>query len=302
MYTTTYNMNYESFITEIKTQISACVEPEVELLVQTMPRNNGTSYDGLILLHPGRNISPTIYLTPYYHRYLEGVSVEDICSDILATYQKQQPLQDFDTSLFTDFSKVKSRLIMRLVSYPRNERMLADIPYFRFYDLAIIFYCLLHADNDNQASILVHNEHLDLWETDRDTVYHLARLNTPVLLPRQVTPMYRLLDGLAPESCELPENSRKLPMYVISNCYRTNGASAILYEQLLHQMAEQLQSNLILLPSSIHEFILLPVKDSSDLKAFDQMVCEVNETQLADDEVLADHAYYYDRTKRLITM
>lgn len=298
-------MNYDLFLSEIKAQISSRVAPEVQLLVQNMPRNNGTSYDGLILLSPDCNVSPTIYLTPYYHRYLSGVSLEDICSDILCTYRQQLPVQDFDTSLFTDFSKVKSRIIMRLVSYPRNGRMLSDVPFCRFYDLAIIFYCLLHADNENQASILVHNEHMELWETDTDTLCQLAKQNTPILLPRQVTPINTLLEELSPERYEersLSCADRDIPMYVISNCYRTNGASAILYGQLMHHLAQQMDSDLILLPSSIHEFIALPAEDDTDLVAFSQMVKEVNETQLADDEVLADHAYYYDRKKRLISM
>lgn len=305
-------MNYESFISDIKTRIGACVGPEVQLLIQPMPRNNGTSYDGLILLQPGLNISPTIYLTPYYHRYLDGMSMEDICSDIFSTYQKQQPKENFDIGLFTDFARVKSRIIMRLVNYPRNEQMLADVPFFRFYDLAVIFYCLLYAGDDNQASILVHNEHLELWGINQDTLYRLARENTPALLPQQVTPMCSLMEHFAAEIGLMRElhpaddgigsSNTDIPMYVISNSYRTNGACAILYDQLLHELAEQLQSNLILLPSSIHEFILLAAEDSSDLQDFSQMVREVNETQLADDEVLADHAYYYNRKTRLISM
>lgn len=295
-------MNYDCFLSEIKTQISSRVAPDVQLLVQTMPRNNGTSYDGLILLRPDRNVSPTIYLTPYYHRYLSGVSFPDICSDILSTYQQQLPVQDFDTSLFTDFAKVRSRIVMRLVSCERNEKMLSDVPFCRFYDLAVTFYCLLYADSENQASILVHNEHLALWDTDTDTLYQLARQNTPELLPYQVMPMQALLKELSPDLCEPACTDFDVPLYVISNCYRTNGAAAVLYDNTLYQLAQQLDSNLILLPSSIHEFIVLPVEDAADLEAFNHMVSEVNETQLADEEVLADHAYFYDRKKRLISM
>lgn len=295
-------MNYQEFLNNIKTQISACVDPDVRLMVQSMPRNNGTSYDGLILLQPGRNVAPTIYLTPYYHRYLEGVTLTDICSDILDVYQKQLPDQDFDTTLFTDFERAGSKLIMRLVNYRRNEHMLSGVPHVRLYDLAIIFYCLLHADKDNQASILVCNDHLNLWNIDQDTLYDHARQNTPVLLPQQITPMHTLLEGFADFDPDAKKADWDVPMYVISNCYRTNGATALLYEQLLHQLAEQLQSNLMLLPSSIHEFLALPVENDEDLDTYSRMVCEVNETQLTDDEVLSDHAYYYDRTTQCITM
>lgn len=295
-------MNYQSFLEEVRIQLGACVGPEVDLFIQSMPGNNGTSCDSLILQYPLCNIAPAVCLTPYYHRYLEGVSLEDICSDILDTCRRQQPSEYFDTSRYTDFSKVKSRIVMRLVSYPRNEWMLADVPHVCFLDLAVIFYCLLYAGSDSQASILIRNDHLKLWDADIDTVCRLAEQNTPVLLPQQVTPMYRLLDQLVPAGGILPEHSRDLPIYVATNSYRTNGASAIFYDRLLRQTADRFTSDLILLPSSIHEFLLLPAEDSSDLEAYGQMVREVNETQLADDEVLADHAYYYDRKRRLITM
>lgn len=294
-------MNYHAFINDMKARVRAQIDPDIQLQVQKIPRNNGTSYDGLILFNPGRNISPTIYLTPYYHRYLEGVSLEDICSDILSAYDRQLPLRDFDTSRFTDFSKVSPRIVMRLVNRARNERMLSLIPSFPFHDLAVIFYCLLSADSDNQASILVHNEHLALWDVGAETLFQLSRENSPALLPPQITPMRTLLFPSGGPSVSGLDDC-DIPMYVVSNLYRTNGASAILYEQVLQQLSGQLGTDLILLPSSVHEFIAIPAAGGEDLSAFDTMVCEVNETQLADDEVLADHAYYYDRKMRLISM
>ena len=293
-------MNYQEFLSEIQNNLRAQIAPEVQLIIQSMPRNNGVSYDGLILLSPGCNISPTIYLTPYYHRYLDGVNMEDICTDILMTYRNHLPQENFDTTRFTSFEKVRSRLVMRLVNYERNRNQLSDVPHVRFCDLAIIFYCLLHADTDNQANILVHNSHLNLWGIDKDTLYMLARENTPALLPPEITPMHTILERL---HCPDPDLfSESIPMYVISNCYRTNGAGVILYDQFLQQISDRFESNLILLPSSIHEMIILPVEYNSELREFTYMVREVNDTQLTDDEVLSDHAYYYDRAKQKLIM
>lgn len=82
-------------------------------------QNNGTHYDGLVLLHPKKNVSPAIYLMPYYHRYLEGVCLEEICEDILHTYQAHAPEENFDTSYFTDFSRASEHIVMRLVSFEK---------------------------------------------------------------------------------------------------------------------------------------------------------------------------------------
>lgn len=287
-------MNYEEFLTEVRTQIGARIEADAEIQMREMPRNNGTHYDGLVILRPGRNISPAIYLTPYYHRYLEGVALEDIYEDILSAYRRRLPEEDFDIGMFTSFERVRSRLVMRLIHYGRNEEMLQDVPHCRFHDLAITFCCLLRADADNQASILVHNEHRKLWGVDSLELLAEAQANSPVLLPAQITPFSDLLPELA-GAC-----GSEVPMYVATNRCRTNGAGVILYEGQLAAVSGLLGADLIILPSSVHEVLLLPVQDDSGLAECSQMVREVNETQLADEDVLSDHAYYYDRASGVI--
>ncbi|MCH5332580.1 MAG: hypothetical protein J1D89_01360 [Agathobacter sp.] len=292
-------MNYEEFLSEVRMQLTARIEEDATLQVRTMPRNNGTHYDGLVIIRPGRNISPAIYLTPYYHRYLSGVAMEDIYEDILSAYRKRLPEEDFDTGIFTSFEKVRSRLVMRLVHYGRNEELLRDVPHCRFHDLAVTFCCLLRADEENQASILVHNEHMELWKVDRLTLFAEAQANTPILLPPQITPFSELVHGLpVPELSEVC--GLEVPMFVATNRSRTNGAAVILYEGQLAAMADFVDADLIILPSSVHEVILLPAEDDSTLEECSHMVREVNETQLADEEILSDHAYYYDRATKEI--
>lgn len=288
-------MNYQEFLTNIKTQLSLRIDTSLTLDIQTFPKNNGTQYDGLVILHPDLNISPTIYLLPYYHSYLEGVCLEDIYEDILSTYRSHLPKEDFDTSIFTDYKKAHSRIVMRLVSYKRNEELLKSIPHFRYQDLAIVFYCMLHADEHNQANILIHNEHLPLWNITKDSLYHAAVANTPKLLPYELIPMSSLLGE--------PGADDDLPLYILTNKYRTNGATVILYDGLLNQISGHFQKDLIILPSSIHEVLLIPVDsaDEEDLSHYTEMVQNVNDTELADDEILSGHSYYFSRTTGLLS-
>lgn len=296
-------MNYQEFLTTIRSQLSLHIDADMKLDIRSFTKNNGTHYDGLILLKPDRNVAPAIYLMPYYHRYLEGVCLEEICEDILHTYHAHEPDADFDTSCFTDFSRAGRHIVMRLVSFRKNEKLLKDIPYFRYQDLAVIFYCLLHADADNQASILIHNHHLELWNITKDTLYTLAKENTPKLLKPQLMPMKSVLAEmhLLPES-ELSEQGP--PLYILTNEYRTNGATVLLYEGLLQEIADLFEKDLIVLPSSIHEVLLLAAdaSDRRELSHYTEMVKEVNASHLADEEILSDHAYYYCRKGNLLTM
>lgn len=294
-------MNYQQFLSGIRTELSSRVTPGATLKIQTITKNNGTHYDGLIILQPGSNIAPTIYLTPYYHRYLEGVPMEDIYDDILITYRRYLPEADFDIGMFVDFKRACSHIIMRLVNREYNETLLADIPHIDHHDLAIVFYCLVYADSENQGSILIHNSHMCMWNTTTEELYRLARQNTPQLLPHKVIPMKELLKThpLA-HLLDLDE----IPMYILTNRYKTNGAAVILYEDLLTQLSDQFEQSIILLPSSIHEWILIPVDefDPKELGYYSQVVREVNATQVADDEVLSEHAYFYRKdTNELIS-
>jgi hypothetical protein len=254
-------------------------------------------------MHPDRNVSPTIYLPPYYHRYLEGVPLADIYEDILCTYEKHLPEEDFDTSLFTDYRKAAPRIVMRLVSYARNKETLQNVPYFRYQDLAVLFYCMVFTDGESQANILIHDEHLSLWGIDRDELYRTAMENTAQLLPPQITPMSSVLQECGVWTGE-DLTDLDLPMYILSNRYRTNGATVILYDGLLSKLAERLESDLVLLPSSVHELILVPVSDPEevDFSHYNALVQEVNETQLADEEVLSDHAYLFTRDENLLSI
>lgn len=296
-------MNYQEFLTSIRAQLALRVADNVTLEIRSFSKNNGTSYDGLVLMRPECNVSPAIYLMPYYHRYLQGIGLEDICNDILATCKLHEPKEDFDTTCFTDFSRAKHQIVMRLVNYEQNRELLKTVPYFRYYDLAVIFYYLLHADSDQQANILIHNHHLALWKITRDDLYTLAKENTPRLLPPQLLPMQSLA-GEMPPSHRSRFPAHMPPLYILTNKYRTNGATALLYEGLLQEIAKLLKKDLLILPSSIHELLILGLEDSDreELSSYNHMVQEVNASHLMDEEVLSDHVYCYCRTGQILTM
>lgn len=294
-------MKYNEFLATVQNEIKKQLEPGYEVHIQTFPKNNGVVYDGLVIFHPKWNISPTIYLNPYYHWYLDGVPMEDIYANIIETYQKRLPQQDFDTSVFTDYSKAKTAIIMKLINYEHNRELLERVPHFKYLDFAVVFQCLISQQEDGFATILIHNHHLDFWSITPDELYQDALNNTPQLLPYQLENMESLLLGCmqnAPSDLPLAE----CPVYILTNHAKLNGATTILYDGLLHDIAQKLGHDLILLPSSIHEFLLIPVDEPDKISMFSQIVNEVNETQLSDDELLSDHAYYYSKEHKQIYM
>ena len=149
---------------------------------------------------------------------------------------------------------------------------------------------------------------LEIWKVSTETLYEEAILNTPRLFPCDIKPMRDIIREMMElemdkESVDeyfdmMLEEDVPVEMYVITNVYRISGAVAIFYKDVLRNLANQLDCDLYILPSSIHETILLPVtKKHVDVEELRKMVQEVNRTQVIDQELLSDNVYIYNRYK-----
>lgn len=301
-------MTYDTF----KEQILAGMKdriPLASLSIQSVVKNNNVKLDGLTIMEGGTNLSPTIYLNYFYETYQNGVEFSSILNTILHTYQSNKPRGKIDTSFFTDYANVRSHIAYKLIHYERNRHLLADLPHFRYLDLAIVFYCLVSSSPSGSATILIRKDHLRFWNISPTQLFDAAKENTPRLLSYDLCNMNDLMEELlAPAHSTLSDPDIKkeeaaiCPMYVLTNQNKLNGASCILYEHLLEHFADRLCCDLYILPSSIHEVILIPATSDTSYQELSQMVQEVNDTQVSPEEILSDHVYYFSRSSGSIRM
>lgn len=296
-------MNYQEFKQQIQLSIQKQLGQTVKVTIQDIIKNNNTHLDGLTILSPKCNVSPTIYLDHYFNQYQNGRPASAICEDIISVYQSNRPAESIDISFFTDYDNVKSRIIFKLVNYDKNRELLKTVPHYRFLDLAIVFNCLLESGASGNATILIHNHHLNFWNITNDDLYALALNNTPRLLQYDLRDMTDILKELLTGtdlSCSAQENA--CPMYVLTNQHKINGSVCILYQNLLKNFAEQLNSDLYVLPSSVHEVLIIPAFDQISYEELSDMVRDVNSSQLSREEILSDHVYYFARETCQLTM
>ncbi len=258
-------------------------------------KNNGVSYTGVVMMREADNMSPTIYLEEMYRQYCVGTDMEKIVDGIVELYREKVQNVNLDMAFFEDYEKVKDRIFHKLVNYEKNRKLLEDVPHFTWYDLAIVFYYALEEKVLGSASILIHNSHLAMWGKTAEELYETAEGNMRRNMPELLVPMYRLVEEMT--GLKMKE-AASLDMYVLTNQAKLNGASVMLYSQKIGELAEELGTDLLILPSSVHEVLLLP--DDSEHDFYRQMVREVNETQVEPEEVLSDHLYRYDRKKAKI--
>lgn len=296
---------YEQFKQKIQNlvQVQLCDSSCVRITPVT--KNNNIILDGLTILDPKWNTSPTIYLNHFYDDYLQGKDLTQITNQILDIYRTNRLDHNIDVSFFTDFEKAKDHIVYKIVNQKKNQPLLQEVPFLPYLDLAIVFYCLVPSAECGNASILIRNPHVKAWDISIDTLYEHACQNTPLLLHYDLQNMADVISDLflADLSSELTDPDEILaeitdssyPMFVLSNQRKMNGAACILYQDLLKDFSAKLDSDLFILPSSVHEVILVPAKDLSSVSEFNQMVQDVNRTQVADEEILADHIYYFSR-------
>ena len=208
-----------------------------------------------------------------------------------------------------DFDYAKDKIIMVVVNAEKNKELLADIPYQLKEDLALIYKVKLETNNEEMATVTIHNDLLKTWGATKEEIHALAMKNTRELLPVTIQSIDEVMrelfarDGMPKEIAEamFTEMPADQQMYVISNKPKVNGAASIFYEDELAKLAEKLGTDLYILPSSVHECIAISEKMSTP-ELLVHMVQEVNGTQVPADEQLSDHVYRFDAKERKLSL
>ncbi len=287
-------MTYQQFTLEIQKLVAHSFHFPVSVHLRTTLKNNGKERVGLMFSDHHSNLSPTIYLEEHYNQFLAGSSLPSIRDNIVALYQELQLEQRWETEAIRNFSQIQSKIVYKLISQSKNQSYLSTVPYIHYQDLAIVFYVLFDISASGTATIPVTNMLQSIWDTSAEELFEIAKKNTPKLLPADFRPMNLVMEELisnAGISCEIEEES---PMYVLTNSLRCFGASCILYPNVLQHIGKHLHENYYLLPSSVHEIIILPESAGPSKDIINEMILEINQTEIDCEEVLSDHAYYYD--------
>lgn len=287
-------MNIKEFSEKACTEIAKILGKEVRY--QEVDKLNGSKHHGIMIHESGNNITPTMYLETFYNMYLETEDWKDTLNRIITAYQSKKFPKCLDMEWFEDFEKVQGLIFHKLINLKANTTLLADVPHTRYLDFAII-YCVRFEDDElGYGSILIHNNHLERWNCTTQDLARLASENTPQLYPLAISNMKSVLQDFMGGTDAFPLGEEDhFPMYIMSNTQKVNGATAILYKDALKGFADSIHSDVVILPSSVHEVILLSLQENDNVKELRNMVYEVNRSELAKEDFLSDNVYLYRR-------
>ena len=192
---------------------------------------------------------------------------------------------------------------MRLVNREKNKDLLETIPNREFLDLAVVYYYSVRISDEVQGSMIITEEHLNLLGITEEELYDTAKNNGEKFQPVRIRCMEDLLYELGRKiGVEVLQTETGQPMlYVMTNTRSMFGAVAMTFAEELECFSMQIEKSFYLLPSSVHEVLLLPKKEEYDREYLSDLIREVNTTELSPEEVLSDHIYYYSRKDDAIT-
>ena len=284
-------MDTRKFAEEAAAKVRKRLGSGYEVTVTETVKNNGTEKTGVCIRRAGENIGAVVYPDP------TGITVD--VDGILADYLKA-PKLPLDGEGVLDFEKAKDRICFKLVNADRNSERLKDMPHKAFLDLAMVLFVFL--DSDGMATVEVTDGLMDTWGVDEDTLWELAKKNTPRLLPEK---MGTLSDFLSASFDDMGTYDCRIPLWVLTNERKHYGAGIICYDGVLDKMLEEVGCSLIVLPSSVHEVLVLKDDGSAEHEDLIRLVRVVNRTAVEPVDFLSDNIYLYQKggwADRCLTM
>lgn len=287
-------MTYEEFKDHVVDVIKDYLPDEymdADVTINQVAKNNET-LDGLVIKKPGQNVSPTLYLNSFYENYCEGRDMEDILekiADLRTSHDAPDILNDLSLSVedITDYEKIKDSLVAHVVGIEGNLELLEKRPHVVKEDMAIMYKISLN----DEMSIPITNELFKGYNIPLDEFHDKAMEN----ISEKVTVIsmsQTIAEMMGGEIMEIPPEK---DMIVLSNESKVNGAIGIFDKATMDSLAEK-YGDFILLPSSVHESLVVPEAAGLSVEDARQMVREVNATQVEPQDKLTDNVYKYDKS------
>lgn len=296
-------MDIGTFCEEVVKCIKEILDEDAKIKVHKMYKNNDICLHSIVISYGNQRCVPNIYMDEYYHKYKMGfMSLGQIACEVMKErdilgHQMIEPLGEMT------WENAKDKVFCRLVNLEMNKKKLENMPYMEYLDLAVTCRLLHSADKTGIASADITYEEMELFGVTEEELFAQARENTEKLFPVEFKSLLSTIEAMMGRKFSLEEigikenmdvEAGRIDMYVLTNTTGINGAGVILYPDVLKRIAEQLDADtLYLLPSSVHEFMVL--KEYRSIEDMKELVMDANHCAVAGMDLLSDNVYKYDR-------
>ena len=276
-----------------------------DVRLNVVTKNNDLQLTGLVINAGNSNVAPTIYLESFFDAYEKGEDINEILRKIADTRVTHEFGDNFEVGEITDFERCKGKIVPRLIGKKWNNELLRTRPYKEAADLAITYCIMLGEDDNGTMSVPITNDLMISWGVTVDDLHELAITNMEDITPFEFALMssvigHMLLDEF-PQDMTEEEKEQALSdfgfmdeaMFVLTNRQKMYGAAALLSKSTMTDIIKKIGKDFFILPSSVHEVLVVPATPDMEALMLKNMVCEVNETQVSPEDRLSDSVYIY---------
>ena len=310
-------MDYENFkenlIEGIKEDLYHRGYEDITIKEQDMVNKINGGYDGIVITPADSNIGVTLNANTLYAAFEDGAPLDAVIDKaVRSAVEGIENQPQVDVAALTDYSQMKDKLVMEVVSTETNAEMLQNIPHVEIEDMSVVYRFMLDSNEMGRASILVTNNLMETMGITAEQLNADAMENAPKLKPAVITGMTEILSEMTGLSIEelsmmgLPTDPAMEQMYVASVPDKMNGAGIIAYQDFMDKAAEVAgkgePTDIFIIPSSRHEIIVVPDNGDMRLEDLKDMVKTVNATEVSPQDKLTDSVYHYDAHDKIFEL
>ena len=293
---------------DFKEEVVRALREKYDVRVEPVVKNNGLCLTGLIVSlsktiereNGISEVSPTLYAEYMYEEYKNGRTIDEIVEKITNVVENSNGCDSeiMNTILIVrDFEKVKEFILPYVINTELNEKQLKEIPNRQFLDLSIAYRVFFNREENQTASILIRNGLMESWNITEEQLYETAMKNLMaeeklISIP-SVSDMFTVLKALAGNNLRdfILDSDVDNKMWVVTNRCALYGSILILNKELMSKLYRGFGKEMIVIPSSVHELILIDETEGFEINEMNQIINEINEIQLQRDEILSNHCY-----------
>ena len=300
-------MNRKEFYEYVKDNVKEYLPEsykDAEITLQEVEKNNGLKLTGITIPNGDQRIVPRVYLDSFYLEYVIGKDVDSCVGDVVDMYIEAQDKAEFikmGVPDIFDYEKMKEKLQVRICDQEWNEERLTDKVVTEHGDFAAYYAINLKENEEGVGSIPVTISMMNEWGVSVEQIQADAmtadRKRGATLMDMNEI-IKSMIFGEEPENLlneKMDMEAMENPMFCLTNKAKMNGASLLLQEDIRKQIGECLGSDYFVIPSSIHEVLILPDNGIFQVPELNAMVQEVNETQVERQEQLSDKVQFCDK-------
>lgn len=305
-------MDYENFKEQFVEDVKAGLSDsgiEASVTVNTVNKLN-ESYEAMTITPEGTNIGVNLPIEKFFEAYDDGMNYNAVVDKAVDTTIKgfeQAPI--VDVAAFGDYEQMKDKLVMQVVSAEANKEMLETVPHKDIEDMAVVYRFVLESNDESRASVLVTNRIMENMGITAEQLHADAVENAPQLKPLEIKGMGEVVAemmGMTKEEASqmgiIPFDPSEEKMFVASVPDKIHGAGVLAYQDFMDQAAERVGGDFFVLPSSIHEVMLVPDNGVMQYKDLLEMVRDANATLVAPSDRLTDSVYHYDSKEKIFEL